>query len=281
MMGRGTAHFPRARVMLAVLAFLVPLAAPVGAREAKEGDSVSLHFTCRLKNGQLAVSSYQDLPDEVLQSKSSLFKQRTVAEPVTVSVGMEASRTGKGVGESFETAVVTRLAQQVVGMKKGDHKTVELTAERAKTQKPGDTLLEVARVRRRSKRVRMTPDEYRQRKGTDPEVGQAYTVDPAFPGKVTQVTDQEVLIEHTPPSDGVVETPFGTAKVVESGDSYLLEIDARVGTLVRSGPIVGRIVEVGEGPTGMITIDYSHPFGGEVLVCDVSLEEIVPSSSAP
>lgn len=272
MIGMGPSDFPRRRAMLAVTVSLALLATPAGGQEVKEGDSVSIHFTCKLPNGQLAVSSRseQDLNKELLQSKSPLFVARGVGEPLTVDAGRDLA--GKIKGESFETAVVTRLARQAVGMKKGEQKTVELTAERVKTHKPGDSILEVAKVRRRARQVRMTPDEFKQRKGAEPQVGQTYIVDPAFPGQVTQVTDKEVVIEHTPPSGGIVETPFGTGRVGESGESYLIEIDARVGALVRSGPLVGRIVEVGEGPTGMITIDYSHPFGGEVLVCEMSLE---------
>jgi FKBP-type peptidyl-prolyl cis-trans isomerase 2 len=71
-----------------------------------------------------------------------------------------------------------------------------------------------------------------------------------------------------------VQTPFGKGTVKESGNVYIIDIDAKVGALVRSGPMVGRIVEVGEGETGTITIDYSHPFGGESLDCDITLEGI-------
>jgi hypothetical protein len=40
--------------------------------------------------------------------------------------------------------------------------------------------------------------------------------------------------------------------------------------------MVGRIVDVGEGERGMITLDYSHPFGGEVLDCELTLVDFGP-----
>jgi FKBP-type peptidyl-prolyl cis-trans isomerase 2 len=190
--------------------------------------------------------------------------------------GEDILKSPRGGGGSFETEVIARLAEHVMGMKKGEQKTVELAAPRRQSSNPAESILEVAKVRRRAKEVRMTVDEFKQRKGADPVVGQDYTVDPTFRGKVTQVTETEVVVLNAPPPEMQVETPFGRGKVVDSGKHYLVEIDARVGTLVRSGGMVGRIVEVGEGERGMITLDYSHPFGGEVLDCELTLVDFDP-----
>lgn len=246
------------------------------AQEVKVGDSVSIHFTCRLKNGQLAASSRQDLPQPLLDTKSPIFQPRGKGEPVDFVAGEDISKSSKGRAGSFETEIIAGLAEHVVGMRKGEQKTVQLVAQRRQSSKPAETVLELARVRRRAKEVRMTVDEFKERKGADPVVGQDYTVDPSFPGKVTQVTATEVVVVNAPPPDMQVETPFGKGKVTDSGNQYLIEIDARVGTLVRTGGMVGRIVEVGEGEQGLITIDYAHPFGGEVLDCELTLVDFGP-----
>ena len=246
------------------------------AREVKAGDSVSVHFTCRLKNGQLAASSRQDLPQPLLDTRSPLFVPRGKGEPVDFVAGEDILKSARGRGGSFETEIIARLADHVIGMRKGEQKTVEVAAQRRQSSNPGESILEVAKVRRRAKEVRMTVDEFKQRKGVDPVVGQDYTVEPSFPGKVTQVTETEVVVLNAPPPEMQVETPFGRGKVVDAGKQYLIEIDARVGALVRSGGMVGRIVDVGEGERGMITLDYSHPFGGEVLDCELTLVDFSP-----
>ena len=55
------------------------------AQEVKAGDSVSVHFTCTLKNGRLVASSRQDLPQPLLDTRSPLFVPRGKGEPVDFS----------------------------------------------------------------------------------------------------------------------------------------------------------------------------------------------------
>jgi len=66
-----------------------------------------------------------------------------------------------------------------------------------------------------------------------------------------------------------IQTPFGPGKVTEAPTDLKITIDARVGSLARTGPLVGRVAAVDDNS---ITLDYGHPFGGEELNCDVVVE---------
>jgi len=123
------------------------------------------------------------------------------------------------------------------------------------------------------KEVHITPDEYLSRTGKAPEVGQPFITDPAVPGKVASVTESDVVVRFFAKAGDKVATPFGEGTVKELPDKYEIVIDAHTGAFVRSGGYVGRITNVDDR---FITVDYSYPFGGEPLFCDILVESAEP-----
>jgi hypothetical protein len=123
--------------------------------------------------------------------------------------------------------------------------------------------------------MRFTPDGYEARTGNKPQVDQTFLIDETFPGKVESVTDKEVIVRLSPESRKEVVTPFGRGTIRELLDGYEIVIDARPGSLVRSGGFIGRITNVDDRE---ITVDYTNPFGRETLVCDVLVESIKSAS---
>jgi FKBP-type peptidyl-prolyl cis-trans isomerase 2 len=120
--------------------------------------------------------------------------------------------------------------------------------------------------------MKMPKGDYEYRSKQTAEVGQAYSYDPDFPGRVMAVSDQEVTIRFSATPGAVVETPFGPGRIREEGQDYKMDIDARKGASVRAGVMVGRISDVDDK---VITVDFGNPFGGETLLCDVTVEKIV------
>ena len=243
------------------------------AREVKQGDRVALHFTCRLRGGGLAASSRAGAEFRAEVVKSPLFLPRAKGDPVVVLAGHGVTEADVRAPAGLEEEIMRQLAGSIVGVKVGEQRTLEIGIT-SPTSDPNDYLLPLARVRRRPKELRMPLREFEAQKGTAPTVGMPHTIDPAFPGKVTTITSEEVVVSFSLPPGGQVDTPFGRARLKDVGDHFEMELDAREGTLVRSGPYVGLITEVSEH---RIIVDYSHPFGGEVLACDV----MVLSASSP
>lgn len=235
------------------------------------GDQAKVHFTCRLKNGELAASSYEKSADDLVQRKSAIFRQRRSNDALAILAGKAVA---SGELKGFEEEIINLLSPAIVGLAVGKKETRDLRAEDLKEEKKGEYIVKVARVRKRAKQAVFTPEEYRRQTGKAPEVGQPYVIDPAVPGKVASVSDKEVVIRFSAIPGSKAPTPFGEGTVRELPDRFEIAIDARPGTLLRSGGFVGRVTEVTEE---MITTDYCNPFGKEALLCDILVESIEPA----
>ncbi len=255
---------------LVLLAGAAGCAATPPPRVVEPGDRVGIHFTCRRPNGEIAASTYKDINDSLLP-KSTVFTKRNRGDAVVIEAGSEKHNPSSAERKSFEDEILNRLSGMVVGMKQGESATLNVVAERIAGPTP-EKFTKIARIRKRPKEMKMSLEEYKGRTGKEPAVGQPFTIDPAVPGKVIEVSNKTVVIRFSPPATEVY-LPFGKGIIKEKEDRYEIDIQAVKGTLVRTGGMVGRIVDV---DADSITIDYGHPFGGEALKCDVKVESVQP-----
>ncbi|MBI5237027.1 MAG: hypothetical protein HY887_01200 [Deltaproteobacteria bacterium] len=258
-------------IMSMLLLSLAGCAGPGRVRIVQPGDGADIRFLCRLQTGEVVAATDKAVGQQTALPKSAVFLLRAQDGPVSVKAAAFLPEPSGEKEKPFEMEIIDRLAGAVVGMKEGESRTVELTAEELPERGQDDYFLRVARVRERSKEMRMTTGDYRYRTGKPPETGQPFVLDPAVQGRVETVTQEEVVILFSARPGDVVQTPFGPGRIRESEKAYEIEIDARKGDLVRTGPLVGRVAEVDEQ---FITIDYRHPFGGEKLICDTAVEKV-------
>lgn len=234
----------------------------------RQGDKVSLSFDCRLPGGGLAVTTR---PEAALagETKSAIYLPRTGSAAVEFTAGTAGAANGQE-RIPFEQEVMQRLAPLTVGLKEGGRAQIALSAERFPVSSPNEKTVRLARVRNRPKELRLTPEVFRQQAGKDPAVGDAFKKDREMAGEVVEVSDREVVVRFTPAGSESLATPFGPAAVRELSDRYEIEFPATKGQLVRVGSIVGRIADVDD----YISIDFGHPFGGDVLACDVEVVKV-------
>lgn len=233
-----------------------------------QGDRVALSFDCRLPGGELAVTTCPE-PALAGEGRSGVYLPRTGPATVEVTAGGGAAAGQERI--PFEQEVLQRLAPLTVGLQQGERARLTLSAERFPVSSPKERTVRVARVRKRPKELRMTPQAYREQTGKAPAVGEVYGNDKAFAGKVVQAGDQEVVVRFVPAAGDALVTPFGRATVRELPDRYELEIAATRGELVRVGPIVGEVAEIDDA---FITLDFGHPFGNRTLACDVHVVQV-------
>jgi FKBP-type peptidyl-prolyl cis-trans isomerase 2 len=249
----------------ALVLSLCPLTAPASEKLIQNGEQVRIDYVCRLKDGAVAAATY---PDGVLVAedrRAGIYLPLKNAAPVEGQAGQKPVAKG-ATPFDFADAIATQLTRAVVGLVPGQVHAVEVAAGNVPV-KPSGTL-RLARVRRRPKELRMAVDEFRQRTGKEPAVGGELTFDPALPGEVVAVNGQEVVIKYRATVGDRIDTPFGPALVSDDEHHFLLTIAVEKGALVRSGAMVGRIVEM-DGQT--FTVDYGHPLAGEDLTCDVTV----------
>ncbi len=280
MFGTGKVRYGLCALRAAMLTVLMAVAIsacatlpPTKSGPVKPGDQADVHFTCRFKNGELVTSTYEGVPGDPSQPRSSIFVPRTTNTPLALTAGKKPVELQSTPVNGLEDEVVYHMTNAIVGMRTGDKKTLEIKADAVSSPNSGEYLIKMARVRYRPKEVKFTPEEYTAKSGKQPVPGDTYILDPALPGKVESVNDTEVVVHFAGKQGEQVDTPFGKGTVGETPDRYEIAIDARPGTLVRSGTMIGRIVNVDDRN---ITIDYGHPFGGEPLVCDVLIESVKP-----
>ena len=240
------------------------------------GDEVECHFTCRLQNGEVAISTRQTVADDPAVKRSPIFLARDRNTPLTLTAGRPSADLKPAADRSFEEEVAHQLSGRVVGLPVGTKEVIGLNAKARPGQLKDEWFIKIARVRQRARELRFTPEEYEAKTRKRPQVGQIYDVDKTFPGKVTAVDDIAVTVSFAPEEGREISTPFGKGVVRELPQGYEIRIDAQPGTLVRSGGLIGRITAVDDAA---IVIDYSHPFGGDPLTCDVLIESIKPNTS--
>lgn len=235
----------------------------------KPGDVAEIDYQCRLKSGEVAAATGAVVETD---PKSSILLSAKGSGPVSVTAVKPdeplKQRLWAGI---FEAEIHERIARRVTGMTEGETRRVELTAEMVKPKDDQSGFARLSRVRTRAKEMKMPRKEYEIRARKAPEVGQSFAVDPSFPGKVVSVAENEVIIRFSAKPGEVIATPFGPGLIREETDSYKVEIDARQGSLVRTGNSIGRIISVTDR---VITIDYRHPFGYEALVCDIKVDKV-------
>ena len=233
------------------------------------GDSVDIGFTCRLRNGELAATTRPD-NNFVNDKKSPFYLPRNGPETVTIIAGFQP-KDAKQDRVSFEDEIMNRLGIKIVGLKEGEQAVLELQAERYPAATPKDRYVHMATVRKRQKEIRLSWEEYTNRTGKTPEVGQMLVIDPMVPGKVSEVTEKEVVVQFAPEPGKPLTTPFGPVSVRETSSQYELEITTEKDRLVRTGGMVGKISSV---ENDGFEVDYGHPFGGEKLSCQVSVASL-------
>lgn len=236
-------------------------------RVVQPGDSVAIGYLCKLTNGQIVAASDFIQKD---QRVSTVFLSKDKEGPVSMTAGAPLPVLPAGREMAFEDEITYRLADLVVGMKEGQRRQVELTAPDISARSQQNYVTQLSRIRKRPKEMKIPLGDYQARTNRSPEVGQPFAYDPAFPGRVEAVTDKDVLIRFSKPSD-VIETPLGPGHVRETEKNYEVNIDARKGDLIRVGNIVGCIAAVDDQ---IITLDFRNPFGGQTLICDMAIEKV-------
>jgi len=250
---------------------------PESVKVIRTGDVADIHFLCKLRTGEIVAATDKLEGQQAALPRSGIFLVRSKDGPVPVKAADALPALPPGGERAFEAEIIDRLGEVLVGMKEGESRAVNLTAEELPERKEEAYVVKLVRVRENPKEMKMTINEYRSRTGKSPEVGQSVIFDTKIPGHVETITEGEVVIRFSAQAGDTVATPFGPGRIRETEKTYEIVIDAQKGALIRTAHLVGRISEVDENS---ITLDYRNPFGGESIICDVAVEKIEAAKSA-
>ena len=243
----------------------------------KAGDTVAVDYTCRFRNGELAATTLTDVAQDPKETKSPVFRLQEkfgpfVCRVATVEPGKKILM-GRSKIIGFEAAIRRELEKELVGLPARETVTLNLEAEADETLSRDVRYYTEARVRIRKKERRHSLKQYVAYYGRPPAIGEHYDEDHVFTATITRVDpDTDTITTCIEPKLGAVyPSDFGSATIIDGGDAYRIVFDVTEGQLVSSGNRVGRIDQVDRN---VFTVDWGHPFGHEILSCEVTINPI-------
>ncbi len=241
------------------------------SRVIQPGDLVQVHFTCRLADGVVVETTDEDAAQKASLDPSPLFRPSSQGyTPVILRAGGPVAGVPLDDRQKhFRDHIAERIAGEVTGLRPGEAGIVRLDDALLPDLRPEDRYLRLARVWRYLKNETVSREEVQKAMGQVPEVGREIPWRAPFTAYVEEVSEHFVRLGIGVPSNAVMETPFGPGNISDGGDRWDVTVDAREGALVRSGPLLGRISEVGEE---LFTVDFGYAFGNETLFCEVLAE---------
>lgn len=254
--------FLAAAMLLGGCAALSPAPPPTIA----EGDRALLDFTCRLEDGAILATTSKDAALAEDAHLSPAFVPLQAYAPVPVIVGAGRRLPAKPDIHPLIPEIAYRVSRQIAGLTYGEPHAMTVGAETIEGLSDMARYIQYARSMRRPKQREVPKEQFTANTGQEPAAGQVLFADSPMPWEVLAVDEETVTVRYRLKEGQTVMMPYGEAVVRDRGDHYDLEIDTRVGGLVRVGPYIGRICEIGER---VFTVDFDHPFGGRELACEV------------
>ena len=262
--------------LLLLLMVVTTCPAVESPRTIGAGDQVSVDFTCRLKDSKIVMTTDKELAEDVNELKADIFIPLKEYKPVVIPAGQEKRGPDYGKLKTIENEILEILRLDLVGMRENSTKKFRLTSGTVTDLTKEERFLKLSRIRRQPKFIKVSPDTFKKSYKKEPVQGEIIASED-FRGlsmKVNSITNDEVQIKIIMEEGMKVDLPLGTGTVHDAGDHYETELDIHTGQIIRSGAIVGRVVDI-EGD--MFTIDYANPFGYESLECDVTAGKIIKS----
>ncbi len=262
-------------MQIAVVAVIVQVSNGAGYSQViNPGDRILADITCLLKNGDIIMTTDEALANNEAQHKSDIFLPFKEYGPLDIMAGAEPEKPPvlMLLDRGFEGAVTSWLQKTVVGMKEGEAKRLEMTASVPEGLPDNERYLSLSRQMKRKLKQRIPLEAFRKIVGKDPEIGMMHDFSPELKCVVTAF-DQEGVDTRLIVEDGrKVSTPWGpgTLKILDE-ETYAVEVNPRVGQLIRTAHLVGRISGVKEDT---FIIDYGNPLGGETICCDIEIMEV-------
>ncbi len=248
------------------------------ARAVAAGDHVEVAYTCRLADGSIAATTLADADLGAKVPRSALYSPGENPAPILIEAqGPECPLCGEvAVNWGFDDHIAVNMARDVTGHVVGETFTSIIEPLPVVKGSGENGVIRLGRKRTRPGTARIPRDQFENNAGQPAVEGMSADFGPGVPGVVTGVYETRVEVRYSPQDGAVQPTPFGPARVVDEGDGFSLVIDPGEGGLVRTGPLAGRIVDVGEES---FSVDYNDPFAYEKLYCEATVVSAKPPFS--
>lgn len=232
------------------------------------GDEVLVDFTCRLKKDEkIVMTTDESLIKDNKDAASNIFYPLSKYTPVSIKAGEGKKAPDFGTLNSTSKEILENISMTIVGKKEGVPIVFDISAEYSTIVSDDDRYLIITRIRKKP-RIQKVSLELWQKTNGDPSPGDVienYQDNEGITVTILSVEDNQVEFRVSFEDGKTMDTPMGKALIYIEGDDIKTIYDFKPGDLLRTGPIVGRVIDVTDT---MVTFDYGHPFGGEELSCE-------------
>lgn len=238
------------------------------AHMIEPGHEVQVNYTCRALNGDVMTTTRRSIAENPAIAKSRVFSDQAEFKPVSIIVGQDMPGQIPGEVHFFDDELKSKLAHALGRKEMGKTYDLTIVSDIPKELEDRNRYRDVNRVRIRPGTKKVSRLGFTKAHHKEPKQGEILSKDNQPYARVMAVDPENVTLEYINLENTVLETPWGKARCVADKDHIVVTIEARVGTLVRTGGLIGRITAVDEKK---FRVDYGHPFAGETLKCEVEI----------
>jgi len=216
----------------------------------QRGDTVTFDYIGTLDNGTVFDTSLSSAALAAGISKKTY-------SPLTVTIG--------------EGKIIPGLEEGLIGMKKGETKTVTIQPSKAYGER-SDTKVVLIPLEESMPRMAEANNT-----GANVTIGQIVKLRSApWTGVITKVTPTTLTIRQNPENGMVINTSFGPARVTVGDENLTVHLLLEEGGILRTPNGNGRVIAVN---ATRATLDFNHPLAGEALTFTVTMRSIEKKAS--
>jgi FKBP-type peptidyl-prolyl cis-trans isomerase 2 len=224
------------------------------AERAEKGDLVLVNYSLSKENGELLFTNISGLTDDPEKFETD--------GPLEILAGQKDKVPG--------------LHKSVQGMETGEKKDVVIPADDAYGPRMDDRVVTLSAVRKLPRKTGISLDRYIEQYRTEPEKGNIINLVPYFSHMITEITEDDILLEAMVDDILISKDDFGETRIVREGEIITLTLEPEIGAAFEVDNMSGRIVAIRENS---FTVDCNNPLAGKNLVLEVEILSISKAST--
>jgi FKBP-type peptidyl-prolyl cis-trans isomerase 2 len=232
----------------------------------KLGEHILIEYTCRTYDGKLAATTDKTVAEDTDLPHSPHFHPLAIYLPASQTVPASNQTPAVTSTMSFEEMLELSIAQAAVDAQINIPLTLTISGAMIPNISGGDRYLTLNRHTRQKRNDTVPTSEFKKIFGSDPETGMTIgTRTPGIKVTVKSIENDLVNLEYTATPGAVIPSPFGPGIITQTAETLEIDTDAKPGTIIRSGGIIGQITEVNDST---YVVDYGHSSGFTPLTCE-------------
>jgi FKBP-type peptidyl-prolyl cis-trans isomerase 2 len=229
--------------------------------KVQEGDFVELNYTISLEDGSLLSTNIPDVAKDKARKKAAQYVEQQTFSAERVIPGQPTPLVG--------------LRDAFIGMEVKEKRRIVLSPEKAYGERDLRNIQQIPCAKIMPKTVSMSPEDWMKNFKFFPVAGKEFWLNPFFPARIVEVTEQEVLLEFRKEGQ-IPESELGSVSVSMDDNNVTLTLTPVIGAHFGSNGQDGRITE-SDGK--QFTVDFNNPLAGKSLVLDMEIVSLTKKSA--